>query len=76
MSKQNDKSIPDRVLAVLPPQRAKAWLTSAVIAARDPSLRTRSLYGALNWLALVGKVVRRPSEVGRWEYARAPKSAR
>lgn len=68
-----DQTIPKRVLAVLPPQRAKQWMTPAVIGARDATLKSRSLYGALRWMLLVGKVVRRRGETGRWEYARAPK---
>lgn len=63
-----------RVLAVLPPKRAKTWLTPRQMGARDKELLTRSLYASLNYMVLKGWVVRRRDETGRWVYARAPKA--
>lgn len=76
MATTNHQTINQRVLAVLPPARAKQWMSPAVMRARDPSLRTRSLYATLNYMRITDAVVRRIGETGRWEYARPAKNAR
>lgn len=63
----------DLLLDVLPPARARHWLSTLQIAEKDARLKRTSLYSSLVSATEAGLLVRRAGVGGRWEYARAPR---
>jgi hypothetical protein len=60
---------------LLPPRRAKRWITALELKHSDPALNRRSLYSVLNWMRLRGVIAQRKNELTRlYEYAAMPKS--
>lgn len=63
----------DILLTVLPPARARHWMSTLQIAEKDARLNRTSLYSSLVSAVEAGLLVRRTGVGGRWEYARAPR---